>query len=221
MDNVKFCKCDITSKEDVESAASEIRASFGSPSILCNNAGIAHAHTILEATPEYLAKLFNVNLISQFYTIQAFLPDMIKAKKGHVISTASVASFVTCCGLVDYAASKAAVMALNEGLQQELKHRYNAPDIRTSIVHPIYVKTPLVTSYAKSLEKSKAIQIEPEVVANAILKQIESGRSGRVVLPGIFSPLANARAWADWLQQLIGDFSKDDVREEAAVAKAG
>ncbi|KAE9966304.1 hypothetical protein BLS_007105 [Venturia inaequalis] len=219
--NVKFCKCDITSKDDVERAASEIRTSFGSPSILCNNAGIAHAHTILEAAPEYLTKLFNVNVISQFYTIQAFLPDMIKANKGHVISTASVASFVTCCGLVDYAASKAAVMALNEGLQQELKHRYNAPEIKTSIVHPIYVKTPLVTSYAKSLEKSKAVQIDPKVVANAILKQIESGRSGKVVLPAIFAPLANARAWADWVQQLIGDSSKDDVKNEFAVAKAG
>lgn len=112
-------------------------------------------------------------------------------------------------------------MALNEGLQQELKHRYNASEIKTSIVHPIYVKTPLVTSYAKSLEKSKAVQIEPEVVANAILKQIESGRSGRVVLPGIFTPLANARAWADWIQQLIGDWSKDDVKDEVAVARTG
>lgn len=220
MDNVKFYKCDITSKEDVERAASEIRASFGSPSILCNNAGIAHAHTILESTPEYLTKLLNVNLISQFYTIQAFLPDMIKAKKGHVIATASVASFVTCCGLVDYAASKAAVMALNEGLQQELKHRYNAPEIKTSIIHPIYVKTPLVTSYAKSLESSKAVQIEPRVVADAILRQIESGRSSKIVLPGYLGPLANARAWAEWLQQLIGDSSKDNVKEELAAAKA-
>lgn len=221
MDNVKFFKCDITSKEDVERVGSEVRASFGSPSILCNNAGIAHAHTILEATPEYLNKLFNVNLISQFYTIQAFLPDMIKAKKGHIISTASIASFVTCAGLVDYAASKAGVMALNEGLQQELKHRYNAPEIKTSIVHPIYVKTPLVTSYAKSLESSKAVQIEPEMVANAILKQIESGRSGRIVLPKWMGLLANARAWADWLQQVVRDSSKDDVKEEIAVAKTG
>lgn len=220
MDNVKFFKCDITSKEDVERAASEIRDSFGSPTILCNNAGIAHAHTILEATPGYLNKLFNVNIISQFYTIQAFLPDMIKAKKGHIISTASVASFVTCAGLVDYAASKAAVMALNEGLQQELKHRYNAPEIKTSIVHPIYVKTPLVTSYAKSLDNSKAVQIEPEMVANAIVKQIESGRSGRIVLPSWMGLLMNARAWADWVQQLVGDSSKDDVKEEVAIAKS-
>jgi all-trans-retinol dehydrogenase (NAD+) len=220
VDNVKFFKCDITSKEDVERAASEIRSTLGSPSILCNNAGIAHAHTILDATPEYLNKLFNVNLISQFYTIQAFLPDMINAKKGHIISTASVASFVTCAGLVDYAASKAGVMALNEGLQQELKHRYNASEIKTSIIHPIYVKTPLVTSYAKSLEKSKAVQIEPELVASAILKQIERGRSGRIVLPNYLGFLANARAWADWVQQLIGDSSKDNVKEEVLVAKS-
>lgn len=221
MDNVKFFKCDITSKQDVERAASEIRASFGAPSILLNNAGIAHAHTILEATPEYLTKLFDVNVISQFYTLQAFLPDMIKAKKGHIISTASMASFITCAGLVDYCASKAGVMSLNEGLHQELKHRYNAPEIKTSIIHPIYVKTPLVTSFAKSLERSKATQIEPEVVANAIVKQIESGRSGRIALPKWMGVVVSVRAWADWVQEVVRDSVKDDVKPEGAAAKTG
>jgi all-trans-retinol dehydrogenase (NAD+) len=214
VENVAFFHCDITSKDAVDQAAAEIQAKLGHPSILCNNAGIAHAHTLLESTPEYLRKVFDVNIISQFYTIQAFLPHMVAQKKGHIVSTASVASFVTCAGLVDYAATKAAVLALHEGLQQELKHRYNAPEIRTSIVHPIYVRTKLVTSYAESLKRSKAIQIEPETVANAVVKQILSTNSGQITLPGWMGILSSLKGRAAWMQELIRDSSKKDVEQE-------
>jgi NADP-dependent 3-hydroxy acid dehydrogenase YdfG len=41
---------------------------------------------------------------------------MIKAKKGHIISTASMASYTTCAGMVDYCVSKAAAMAFTDGM---------------------------------------------------------------------------------------------------------
>lgn len=215
MKNVSFFHCDITSKEKVDQTAEQVRATLGHPTILCNNAGMAQAHTILESGPEYLRKLFDVNVISQFYTIQAFLPHMIEQKKGHIITTASIASFATCAGLVDYAASKAAVLALHEGLGQELKHRYKAPQIRLSIVHPIYVRTKLVISYAKSLERSKAVQIEPQTVADAIVKQILSGRSGQVVLPSWMGFLSRIKGFPSWFQEVIRDTAKRDVEQES------
>jgi len=86
----------------VQEAAQAVREFCGTPSILINNAGIAHAHTILEASPGYLRKLFDVNIISHFFTLQAFLPDMIRRKKGHVVSIASMASFTGTAGLGDY-----------------------------------------------------------------------------------------------------------------------
>lgn len=215
MENVHFFRCDITSKQDVDLAAREIEARLGHPSILCNNAGIAHAHTLLESTPEYLHKLFDVNIISQFYTLQAFLPHMVAQKKGHIVSTASLASFVTCAGLVDYAATKAGVLALHEGLHQELKHRFNAPQIKTSIVHPIYVRTPLVASYAESLKQTKATQIEPQTVANAVVKQILSKKSGQIVLPGWMGILSGLRGRSAWVQELIRDTTKHQVEQKS------
>jgi all-trans-retinol dehydrogenase (NAD+) len=217
VDNVKFFHCDITSKEEVERAAADVKATFGSPSILCNNAGIADAHTILDSTPGYLRKLFDVNIISQFYTIQAFLPHMVQQKKGHIVSTASIASFVACAGLVDYAATKAAVLALHEGLSQELKHRYHAPEIKTSVIHPIYVRTKLVNSYAKSLERSGAVQIDPEMVANAVVKQILSKKSGQVILPSWMGFLSGIRGFPWWFQEVARDSSKGDVERESLI----
>ena len=90
---VVFFKCDVTDPESVKQAAAEIKKTMGSPSILINNAGIGKPKSILETSPEFLNKIFGVNLLSHWYTIQAFLPDMIKAKKGHIVSIASMASF--------------------------------------------------------------------------------------------------------------------------------
>ena len=209
--NIHFFECDITSPEAVKETAAAIKSMLGAPSILCNNAGIAHAHSILESKPEYLRKLFDVNVISHFSLIQAFLPDMIASKKGHIVTIASMASFVTAAGLVDYCASKAGALALHEGLGQELKHRFSAPEIKTSIVQPTYVQTKLINSFAGSLQSSRALVIRPETVSNAIVKQILSGRSGQIVLPGWMGAAGGARGWPSWLQEFLRDTTKNDV----------
>jgi all-trans-retinol dehydrogenase (NAD+) len=89
---------------------------------LINNAGIGNAYTVLDIPIEALRKLFDINLISHWSTVQEFLPDMIANKKGHIMSVASLASFVALAGAVDYSATKAALLAFHEGLTQELKH---------------------------------------------------------------------------------------------------
>ena len=87
---------------------------------MINNAGIATAHTILDTSEEFLEKLFRVNLFSHWITIKEFLPAMLDAKKGHIVSIASMASYFSGCGLVDYAATKAGVLALHEGTSSEI-----------------------------------------------------------------------------------------------------
>lgn len=140
---------------------------------------------------------------------------MIEKKKGHIVSTASMASFIGVAGLVDYCATKAGVLALHEGLGQELKHRYKAPQIKTSIVHPIYVNTTLITSYRDSLSTAKATLIEPETVADAVVAQILSRKSGQIILPASMTPAAGARGWPVWLQEILRDSTSKDVEVRA------
>lgn len=113
--SIRFFACDISDPDAVASTAEKVRSTMGSPSILVNNAGISHPHTILKTSPEYLRKIFDVNLLSNWYTIQAFLPDMIEKNKGHVVTVASLASYLSVGGMVDYCATKAAVLCLHEG----------------------------------------------------------------------------------------------------------
>jgi short-subunit dehydrogenase len=137
---------------------------------------------------------------------------MVARKKGHIISTCSMSSFVTPAGLVDYAATKAAVMALHEGLHEELKYRYDAPQVRTSVVHPTYVRTPLCDSYANALEKSKALQLTPEFVGTQVVQAILSGSSQQIVLPRVLGFTSALRALPWWFQEIVRGATKEDMK---------
>ena len=108
-------ECDITNHEAVHEVADKIKSELGTVTILFNNAGIGKTATITEVSPEFLEKIFHINLISHWYTVKEFLPGMIQAKKGHIVSTASMASFVQVAGMVDYCVTKAGVMSFHEG----------------------------------------------------------------------------------------------------------
>lgn len=112
---VFFYKCDITNSASVKEVADQIKKEHGTVSILCNNAGIGRTNLITEATDANLEKIFKINLISHWYTVREFLPGMIQAKKGHIISTASMASYTTCAGMTDYCVTKAGAQAFTDG----------------------------------------------------------------------------------------------------------
>ena len=112
---IKYFYCDVTSPQSIREAAQAVRDRFGQPSILVNNAGIGAAGSILDQSDQFTEKLFKVNIISHFTLIREFMPDMVKKNKGHIVGLASLASFISPPGMVDYAATKAAVLALHEG----------------------------------------------------------------------------------------------------------
>ncbi|EOD50916.1 Short-chain dehydrogenase/reductase SDR [Neofusicoccum parvum] len=146
--------------------------------------------------------------MSHFYTLQEFLPGMIEQKKGHVMAVASIASFWSGAAMSSYSCSKAAVLALHESLVQELKHRYRCPEIKTSIVHPHFTRTKLIAGFEESLKKRKraAPLLEPQDVADRMVKQILSGKSGQIFIPEstrILIPLV--RGLPTWLQEFLRD----------------
>ena len=130
---------------------------------------------------------------------------MIAADKGHIVTIASLSSFVPPAGLVHYASTKAAIMSLHEGLSSELRHRYGAPHVKTSIVHPTYVTTRLLQGFEKELKGNGGVIIGTATVSNAIVRQVLSGRGGRVVVPESMSIAKAIRGMPTWLQEIIRD----------------
>ena len=119
--------------------ASQIRKEHGEPTVLINNAGIGSARTILNGSEEFIRRTFEVNTMSHYWMVREFLPAMIQKNHGHVVTIASIASYIVHAQNVDYCCTKASALAFHEGLTSELRSRYDAPDVRTTWVpssHP-------------------------------------------------------------------------------------
>lgn len=211
---VHFYKCDITSPDAVAKTADAIRRDLGHPSILINNAGIARPGTILEMPKDVIQKVFDVNCFSHWTTVQEFLPRMIQLNKGHIVTIASLAGFVSITKGADYCASKAAVLAFHETLGAELRQFYQSDNVLTSVVHPNFVRTPFLDS-VDGIGKMSIPMLTPEQVSDRVVAQIFSRRGGEVVVPKSQEMVTAIRSWPHWFQVLI----RDSVGKEAANMK--
>ncbi|VUC31087.1 unnamed protein product [Clonostachys rosea] len=211
-----FYKCDISKPEAIAAVADAIRNELGHPTILINNAGIAHWCSILELSDEALQKLFAINCFAHWYTVKQFLPDMIEHDKGHVITVASSASFIAVANASDYSSSKSAIRAFHETLGTELKHIYDAPNVLTTAVHTEFVKTPILKDQQAHLDKEGAFMLDTDFVADKIVDRIVSRTGGDLILPESHSFVAGLRAWPAWLQELARDKMGQRVRKRRA-----
>ncbi|GIY31580.1 hypothetical protein CEXT_83181 [Caerostris extrusa] len=69
---------DVTNSEAVYSAAEQVKKDAGIVTIVINNAGIVVGKPILNLEDTMIRKVFDVNVLSHFWIIKAFLPDMLK-----------------------------------------------------------------------------------------------------------------------------------------------
>ncbi|PTB43087.1 uncharacterized protein TrAFT101_001644 [Trichoderma asperellum] len=189
--------CDIRSPENLAAVAEKVTSQVGHPSVIINNAGVVRGKTILDATPADVRFTFDVNALAHYWVAQAFLPHIVSQNHGMVVTVASFASWITVPNMVDYAATKAAAMAFHEGLSAELKTRYNAPRVRTVIVHPGATTTELFTGFDQGAPFLMPAQA-PESIAEAVVKQILTGRSGQVIQPETGGLLPSLRSQPDW-----------------------
>jgi len=156
---------DMANKDDIYEAARRTKDEVGPVTILINNAGIVSGSTILETPDSRIVKTFDVNALAHFWTIKAFLPDMLACKQGHVVNVASLAGHAGTNKLVDYCASKFAAVGIDEALRVELFVQGHSDYIKTTVVCPYYISTGMFSGVY-----SKIIPIlEPEFVADQVV----------------------------------------------------
>ena len=90
---------------------------------------------------EKIIRTFNVNVLAHFWTIKTFLPHMINAGKGHIVTVASLAGHAGTNKMVDYCASKFANIGMDEAMKVELMVQGLDTDITTTVVCPYYIST--------------------------------------------------------------------------------
>lgn len=200
---IHYYRCDITDKSKVDEMAQDVRQRYGHPSVLVNNAGVAFNHRIDNATDAHLKTIFGVNTISHYYMCSAFMPHMLQEKKGHVVTVASMASFVCPPGMVSYANTKASALAFHDGLRSEARVLHNAPELLFTVVHPNFASTGMVAPYEDRLKQAGLSLMRPEQVSDAIVKQIMSCRGRQLLLPdNVGNTLGSLyRAVPSWISQ--------------------
>ena len=115
-------ECDVSKFDDVARTADAIRDSIGSPTLLCNNAGVQLPGLTWEFTREEWEWVLDVNLGGVVHGVHAFLPGMVaRGEPGHVVNTASLGGLIPFAGIAPYTAAKYAVVGLSEGLQNDLR----------------------------------------------------------------------------------------------------
>jgi NADP-dependent 3-hydroxy acid dehydrogenase YdfG len=144
---------DVTDREQVKRLVDAAVSAHGRIDVIVNNAGLMPHSPLERGKVDDWDRMIDVNLRGVLYGIAAALPHMTRQKSGHIINVSSVAGHKVRPGSAVYAATKAAVRMLSEGLRQEVKP-YN---IRTTIISPGAVQSELPRSVTEA-DVAKGIQ---------------------------------------------------------------
>ncbi|XP_004524651.1 epidermal retinol dehydrogenase 2 [Ceratitis capitata] len=135
--------CDVSDREAVLQLAAKVEAEVGRVSVLVNNVGIMPTHPLEQHTPEEIRRVFDINVLSHFWTLEAFLPQMKQQYRGHIICISSIAGVVGLTNLVPYCATKFAVRGMMEALHQELRDGPYKDFIKLTLIYPYMTNTGL------------------------------------------------------------------------------
>ena len=145
-DRALALQTDVTDVAQVVRLVDAAVARFGRVDVIVNNAGLMPHSPLERGKVDDWHRTIDVNLKGVLHGIHAVLPHMTARKSGHIINVSSVAGHKVRPGSAVYAATKAAVLMISEGLRQEVKP-YN---IRTTVISPGAVATELPLSITES-----------------------------------------------------------------------
>jgi len=137
---------DVTDRTQVKRLVDGAVAMHGRLDVILNNAGLMPQSLLERGKVDDWDRMIDVNLKGVLYGIAAALPHMTKQKSGHIINVSSVAGHKVRPGSAVYAATKAAVRMLSEGLRQEVKPY----GIRTTVISPGAVASELPDSVTEA-----------------------------------------------------------------------
>jgi NAD(P)-dependent dehydrogenase (short-subunit alcohol dehydrogenase family) len=135
-----------------------VAADLGEADILVNNVGASPSRNFLYMTDEDWTSLFELNLMSAVRCTRRLLPGMRRRRWGRVIMVATGGAKYPNPALIDYAASKAAMVATASALAK----RYGADGVLVNSVLPGLIRTPMWERAAR--EVAEATGTTPEEV---------------------------------------------------------
>ena len=173
--------CDITVREQVDSAVAAVAQAFGPVSVLVNNAGWDIFKPFTKTSPAEWERLIAINLVGALHMHHAVLPEMVARRSGRIVNIASDAALVGSSGEAVYAACKGGIVAFSKTIARE----HARHGITVNVVCPGPTDTALFADYKEGAGN-------PEKLVEAFTKAIPLGRIGQASdLPGAIAFFAS------------------------------
>ena len=146
---------DVTRQDSIDELIADIEAREGAIAILCNNAGITRDTLLLRMKPEDWDQVLETNLASVYRLSKAVLRGMMKARKGRIISIASVVGLTGNPGQSNYAAAKAGMIGFTKSLAREVGSR----GITVNVIAPGFIDTDMTRALTEAQRASLSTQV--------------------------------------------------------------
>lgn len=146
---------DVADPESVEQLMTRIKATYETPTILVNNAGITRDNLLMRMKDDEWDAVINTNLSSVFRLSRACLRGMLKAKQGRIVSIASVVGATGNPGQSNYAAAKAGIVGFSKSLAREIGSR----GVTVNVVAPGFIETDMTRALGDDQRASLIGQI--------------------------------------------------------------
>jgi 2-keto-3-deoxy-L-fuconate dehydrogenase len=169
----KCLALDVRSTAHVDALARDIERDFGAVDVLVNCAGYVHQGTILDCTEDVWDFSFDLNVKSMHRVIRAFLPAMLKRRRGSIVNISSAVSSLR--GVPNryvYGASKAAVIGLTKAVAADFIQQ----GIRVNAICPGTIESPSLEGRITELSQQSARSVD--AVRQAFVDRQPMGRLG-------------------------------------------
>jgi len=161
---------DVADAASCEACLKDIESREGPVTILVNNAGITRDNLLLRMKQEDWDAVLNTNLAGVFRLSKGVLRGMMKARRGRIVSIASVVGLIGNPGQANYSAAKAGIIGFSRSLAREVASR----GITVNVVAPGFIETDMTRALPEEQREALAGQIPlgrlgtPEDIAAAV-----------------------------------------------------
>jgi len=205
-------KVDVSNAAEMQALADAVKARFGAPHFVFNNAGVGSGGLVWENSLADWEWVLGVNVWGVVHGVRLFTPMMLEAAQkdpsyqGHIVNTASMAGLLTAPNMGIYNVSKHAVVALTETLYQDLK--LVTDQISASVLCPYFVPTGITQSQRNrpaGLPEDKPTQ--SQMIGQAMSdKAVSSGKvSSTEVAHKVFDAVATGQFYVYSHPQALGN----------------